>query len=149
MLIIASLAKRRLLYALRIVLLAALTIPAVEDDSVAVASANDAEADAPGSLTISSTPAGALTLLNGMPVGETPVRVDSLSAGRYRIRIEKQGYLAKAATVLVNAGADGQVAFELLKPVSIAVIGEPAGAGKSRCPLYKCPQQQRRSFTGI
>jgi hypothetical protein len=38
------------------------------------------------------------------------------------------GYLGKAASVLIDAGSDGEVTFTLVKPATLVVTGEPADA---------------------
>ncbi len=86
------------------------------------------EQEGVGSLTIRSTPSGALTIVDGIPVGETPVKVDSLPAGTHRLQLQMQGYMGKAASVRVSAGADAEVAFTLIRPATLVVLGEPQGA---------------------
>jgi hypothetical protein len=81
-----------------------------------------------GSLTIRSVPAGAAVVIDGMPVGETPVRIDSLPAGRHRLQLLMEKYLTKAANIVVNGGSDGEVSFTMLKPTALTVVGTPEGA---------------------
>jgi len=104
-----------------------------EDTAAAPADTAPAQAiqvsdSAVGALTVRSTPSGALVIADGMPVGETPVRIDSIAPGKHRLQLQLEGYLGKAATVLVSPGTDGDVEFAMVKPATVTVAGTPAGA---------------------
>jgi hypothetical protein len=62
-----------------------------------------------GSLTVASEPAGARVLLNGQPVGVTPLVLRGLPAGSRVVRVEADGYHSWSAAVRVVADQDTQV----------------------------------------
>ncbi|MBD3241546.1 MAG: PEGA domain-containing protein [Chitinivibrionales bacterium] len=96
--------------------------PAAETDAptATVDSANDST----GALTIRSEPSGALVIVDGFPIGSTPVKVDSLPAGKHRLQIALDGYFTRSATVVVRAGRDQEATFELTAPASITVLAD-------------------------
>jgi hypothetical protein len=58
-----------------------------------------------GSLKISSTPPGASLFVNDSAKGATPLRLDSLKSGNYRLRLEMPGHAPIADDARVNAGS--------------------------------------------
>lgn len=57
-----------------------------------------------GTLKIGSSPAGAALFVNDSARGATPVNLDSLKSGRYRLRLELKGYDPITDNVRVNTG---------------------------------------------
>ena len=70
-------------------------------------------ATATGSLSIDSRPSGAAVTINGKPGGTTPVAINDLSPGEYRIVMTMQGYRDFATTVRVVAGERARAAASL------------------------------------
>jgi hypothetical protein len=66
-----------------------------------------------GSLNIDSRPAGAEVTVNGKPSGTTPVTINDLSPGEYRILMVMPGYRNFATTVRVVAGERVRAAASL------------------------------------
>ncbi len=68
---------------------------------------------APGSIAVDSRPRGARVTVDGKSVGQTPLRVGSMSPGDHRVLIELQGHRRVASTVKVVAGAQVRLAVSL------------------------------------
>ena len=66
-----------------------------------------------GSLQVLSRPAGAQVVLNGRPIGRTPLVVPDIRAGGHDIRLELQGFRRWATTVQVSPGERTRVAASL------------------------------------
>ena len=70
-------------------------------------------ATGPGSLQVLSRPAGAQVILDGKPVGRTPLTIPDVSAGPHDIRLELPSFNRWATTVDVPAGQPARVAASL------------------------------------
>ncbi|MFA4861185.1 PEGA domain-containing protein [Methanoregula sp.] len=68
-----------------------------------------------GSLSVSSTPAGANVLLDNNFIGITPLTVNDVTAGNHLLTLTLDGYQEYSTTTLVNAGATSTVSAALLK----------------------------------
>jgi hypothetical protein len=66
-----------------------------------------------GALAIESRPAGAAVLLNGKPSGTTPVTINDLAPGDYRVTMTLKGFQNFATTVRVVAGERARAAARL------------------------------------
>ena len=66
-----------------------------------------------GSLSVDSRPSGAAVTINGKPGGTTPLTLDDLAPGEYRIVISMPGYRNFATTVRVVAGERVRAAASL------------------------------------
>ncbi len=103
--------------------------PMAPDDVADPADGDEAVADTThGSLTIRSVPADALVIVDGFPIGSTPVRVDSLPAGEHRLQVAMDGYFTRSATVVVRGGRNQKATFELTAPSSLIILSDPADA---------------------
>jgi hypothetical protein len=60
--------------------------------------------DAVGSLEVSSTPSGAAFYLDGVSKGTTPITLDDLEAGTYKIMVKKDGYVDWMRAVTIKDG---------------------------------------------
>ena len=80
-----------------------------------------------GSLEISASVSNALVYLNGKMVGSTPLAPQSLSPGRYEIRISKEGYAEWKKSAEIKAGSKSVLQAQLEK-----------ATGESK-PWYKKP----------
>ena len=67
----------------------------------------------PGSLKISSTPAGASVFLNGEPSRQTPTEIKDLKAGTYTVKLEKEGYDSEEHEVKVPPGKQTEITYTL------------------------------------
>ena len=88
-----------------------------------------------GSITVTSTPAGATIELDGASTGKvTPSALGGVSPGDHAISVSLPGYSPASQTVTVSAGSTANVNF-LLVPAqqtgSISVTSVPAGAAIS------------------
>lgn len=68
---------------------------------------------ATGALTIDSRPSGAAVTINGKPGGNTPLTINDLPPGDYRILMAMPGYRNFATTVRVVAGERARAAASL------------------------------------
>ena len=68
---------------------------------------------ASGVLDIASRPAGVRVLIDGRPVGRTPLRLDRIAPGRHTVRLEMDGYTHWETSVTVTAGEAARVAGSL------------------------------------
>jgi hypothetical protein len=66
-----------------------------------------------GGLNVDSRPGGAAVTINGSPRGSTPLTIDDLSPGDYRIVMTMPGYRDFATTVRVVAGERVRAAASL------------------------------------
>ncbi len=71
-----------------------------------------------GGLLITSEPSEADTFVDLKYVGKTPVKVDKLNIGIYKIRIEKKGYKYSYTTVAVKGKKRLKVSFRMKKGVT-------------------------------
>ncbi len=89
-----------------------------------------AELDAAfGSLTIVSTPAGAVVSLNGQIKGRTPLTISELASGEYEITITKDLYHSYTERFIVTDGSDNTRDITLLPAFGQLIIEtNPVGA---------------------
>lgn len=66
-----------------------------------------------GALRVDSTPPRASLRIDGAIVGDTPYRALSLSAGRHALLAEKPGFASRSRDVVIAAGDELEVRFEL------------------------------------
>jgi hypothetical protein len=66
-----------------------------------------------GSLAVESRPVGATVTINGKPSGATPITINDLEPGDYRILMTMPGYRNFATTVRVVAGERARAAASL------------------------------------
>lgn len=67
----------------------------------------------PGSLQVTSRPAGAQVFVDDLRVGVTPMSLADVSAGAHRVRIELPGFRRWATTVNVESGARARIGASL------------------------------------
>ncbi len=95
-------------------LAAAATSVAVPRSAPASASAAGSRSGATtGSLLIESRPAGAAVSVGGQPRGVTPLTIEGLAPGDYRVGLSLAGYQSFATTVRVVAGERTRAAASL------------------------------------
>jgi TolB-like protein len=71
-----------------------------------------------GSLKIVSKPAGASVFVNDSARGTTPMKLDNLKSGQYRLRLELQGYNSDSDNVKVSTGDTVEKNYALKARVS-------------------------------
>ncbi len=64
-------------------------------------------------LGVSSTPTGAQVFINGVPRGETNLRIDPIVPGNYEIKIEKSGFVPIVRYLPVNKGENANLSIQL------------------------------------
>ena len=74
-----------------------------------------AAAVAVGTLVVESRPQGATVLIDGRPLGTTPVTLGDVRVGNHAVRLERDGYRIWNAPVTVAAGAENRVTASLEK----------------------------------
>ena len=83
----------------------------------------------PGSLRLTSDPAGARVSVNGKQVGLAPARLDTLPEGRYHVEFALPGFKSLERDVEVKSGQQSEVkgVLEVLSG-KVLVASKPAGA---------------------
>ena len=66
-----------------------------------------------GALAVDSRPAGATVTINGRPSGTTPLSLDAVAPGEYRVGLALAGYQPFSTTVRVVAGERVRAAASL------------------------------------
>ena len=87
-------------------------------------------ADDTGSLRVESEPDGAVVYVDGRAAGETPLTVETMTAGVHRVRLVRAGYLENSRLVTVKSGARGMVRAQLTAaapPLKIVVLEGEGG----------------------
>jgi hypothetical protein len=72
-----------------------------------------AAAAATGTMSVESRPSGAAVTINGKPSGKTPMTLDALAPGDYRVTLSLAGYQTFVTTVRVVAGERTRAAASL------------------------------------
>lgn len=81
-----------------------------------------------GNIHITSNPSEARVLMNGKPVGITPLRGE-YPDGEYKIKLQRSNYLDHTATLIVRKGANIRKHYKLhLRPGTFRIVTNPAGA---------------------
>ena len=81
----------------------------------------------PATLDVHSVPEGAVIYVNNQRSGTTPLKLDNLDPGEYRVRAEMPGCEAMARTVTIKAAARLVEEFRMERPLgSLEVITSPA-----------------------
>jgi len=89
----------------------------------------------PGKITIKSRPvSGAKVLVDGNPIGETPVSEAEIASGNHLLRLEKKRYLSLEKQLVVNGGGEQQEEVVELQPGwgTVTLTSTPAGATVSQ-----------------
>lgn len=66
-----------------------------------------------GTMSVESRPSGAAVTINGKPSGKTPMTLDALAPGDYRVTLSLAGYRTFVTTVRVVAGERTRAAASL------------------------------------
>ncbi len=81
----------------------------------------------PSGLTVITTPEGARILVDGLPVGESPVTVSNLQEGTHEITAVLDGHATKTKTIFLEPDINDSVDFNLEKNSGTLVLDtEPA-----------------------
>ena len=82
----------------------------------------------PGTFEFHSNPKGALVYINQKTYGRTPLTVADLQAGKYKIRVEKNGFDSISRDAYITAGRKNVVEFTLTRNTGgIDLIVNPPG----------------------
>lgn len=82
----------------------------------------------PGSLSVVAQPESARIYVNNEFRGETPLALEGLAPGEYRLRAERRGYEADARTIQVRAGQKTTEEFRLQRNSGVLeLVTEPPG----------------------
>jgi hypothetical protein len=85
------------------------------DGTPAKAEADQSTPAKVGTLIVESRPQGADVMIDGRPVGTTPLSLSDVRAGSHAVRLEREGYLIWTAPVKVTAGEQNRVTASLEK----------------------------------
>jgi hypothetical protein len=66
--------------------------------------------------------------IDGSTRGKTPVEITDLDSGKHVFKIMKTGHFLKKVTVTLKENVRDTLEFDLVKPVTISLTSEPAGA---------------------
>jgi tetratricopeptide (TPR) repeat protein len=84
------------------------------------------------SFEIQSDPVAANAFMNGLPIGNTPLQLNSVEPGSYRLRLEKEGYAPLSRPLVIEEGQPGFISVRLEKletdPNSMVSLREKAQA---------------------
>src|SRR5215510_5618012 len=84
------------------------------------------------SIEVQSEPDSAQVFLNGLPVGKTQLRLDSIEAGSYGLRLEKEGYAPITRQLVIEKNRPCIISFRLVnldtQPTSLVSLRERAQA---------------------
>ena len=81
-----------------------------------------------GSLVITGNPNGASVYLDNLPIGQTPIRRDTVSSGRYAVRVEKELYSPLETTVTIQDNLETEIDTPLEENFgTVSVLSHPAG----------------------
>jgi len=81
-----------------------------------------------GSIKIFCNVSGADVFLDGKPAGQTPVKLDDVSAGEHIVEIKKEGYLTAIQEITVSIGEIQNVSFSLEKSAFLSFNVTPKSA---------------------
>ncbi len=82
-----------------------------------------------GTLTITSDPAGAQVILNGLERGVTPCTIERLREDTYTLLLKKENYNTETRTIKIMAGDAAEVALTLKKQLAtLKLTSTPADA---------------------
>lgn len=108
--------------------------------------ASDTAATGFGKLHVVSRPDSAQVVVDSATQGIAPLSLDSVAAGPHTILVKKKGYFVKKISVVVRPRATEEISVFLVKPGSVFIKSEPAGArcfidtkeaGKTPCEISK------------
>ena len=75
-------------------------------------SVSGGQVPAPGTLIVSSSPAGANVYVDGKSAGKTPVTIPDMPAGQHTLLLTLPGYADVSRSIDVSTGAENQVAID-------------------------------------
>ncbi len=82
----------------------------------------------PGTFVFRSTPSEALVYINDRAHGKTPLKVADLQSGKYKIKVEKDGFDSMSRDAYVTAGRENIVEFTMTRNTGgIDLIVNPPG----------------------
>lgn len=81
-----------------------------------------------GKLRVISQPESAQVVVDSILVGTAPLFLDGVTAGPHTILVKKKGYFIKKINVVIRSLATEELTVSLVKPGSVYVKSEPAGA---------------------
>ena len=81
-----------------------------------------------GSLSVYSKPPESAVFLNGKNLGKTPVKLDTLTVGRYNLKISKAGYVDFSENIQVKLNQTFRKVVNLKQLAKMTITSNPAGA---------------------
>ncbi len=84
--------------------------------------------NAKGTLSVLSRPDRASVFLDGERRGETPLRLEGISAGDHDLRVSRRGYLDYSTGIDIGASEESVVDVHLPVPAKLDLRSEPEGA---------------------
>jgi hypothetical protein len=99
---------------------------------VPAATGTTIQQDTLGALTVTTTPAGALILIDGVQRGVSPATIPGLSAGTHTVLLKLDGYQDLSTPVMIAAGKTQDYATSIVKnaatPATTVVTANPTAA---------------------
>lgn len=81
-----------------------------------------------GKITIKGEPKGAVVSVNGKEIGKTPFENVGLPAGKYSVRISRDGYTGHNENITLASGAVREIVYHLYAVLKITISSMPEGA---------------------
>lgn len=97
-----------------------ITVTTKQDSLVEI----DAELRAPGSVTITSNPEGALIFMNKKKIDKTPFTISTVRPGSHSIMLLRGGYAQFDTTIEVESGANDTIAIEMISSNPVPAVAE-------------------------
>jgi hypothetical protein len=81
-----------------------------------------------GALHIFSAPKGATVFINGEKAGESPLQINNIEVGEYKVRLEKKDYINFDQTIAVLENQTARINAKMIAVVILSVESDPKGA---------------------
>jgi hypothetical protein len=99
-----------------------------------------------GSLSVSSSPAGATVFLDSMAMGATPLVLNTVTPGNHMVDVKAPGYITSSIQVSVKPGETVVISPVLIKgasPVPLSLVTIIAGLFISFALVITCANRRR------
>lgn len=81
-----------------------------------------------GKISVTTKPESTSLYFDGNLIGVTPVTIDSILPGKHTIKLKKNGYYVKKATLNIKEGSSSDINFDLIKPATLKIVSTPENA---------------------
>lgn len=102
-------------------------------------------APATGSVSISTSPAGATVALDGVFIGKSPIGSVEMVPGRHSVALSLSGYSPKVVTLRIDAGRDQRMSETLVKVATLPKVDAPSKPAPELVVADRLPRTPRVS----